>query len=536
MKRASWKEAVVYQVYWRSFKDSNGDGIGDLRGVIDKLDYIASLGVDIVWLNPCYRSPDIDNGYDIADYYTIMDKAGTMGDLQELITAAHARGLKIILDLVVNHTSDQHDWFRQSRDRIHDKDDWYIWKDGTKETPPNNWRSYFAPSPWTWSEEREQYYFHSFAKEQPDLNWEQPAVRQAIYDMMNWWIAQGIDGFRMDVINLIKKRSLEDVVNPFNLSYLGNQPGVHDFLQEMHANVLAGKDLFTVGEIPFVGPEDGLLYVSEEREELRTLFHFEIADDMEAMDLLRFKEIQKRWYDVLYPLGVNSQFLNNHDHTRQVTRFGSERYRVESAKLLGLMLHTLPGIPYVYQGEEIGMTGIRFSDPSLYQDVAFRNRYEERVAGGEDPEVVLSSMQLLARDNSRTPMQWDGTHAAGFTSGKPWLAVNPNYTDINVAQAEADPSSVLAFYRALIQMRKDHPIMVYGTYRDLALHDPYLYIYERELEGEVWRIVLNVHDEPMQTAFVLSQDKLLVSNYPDISDELRPYEARVYRYTVTEQN
>jgi oligo-1,6-glucosidase len=247
LKRASWKEAVVYQVYWRSFKDSNGDGIGALRGVIDKLDYIASLGVDIVWLNPCYRSPDIDNGYDIADYYTIMDKAGTMGDLQELITAAHARGLKIILDLVVNHTSDQHDWFRQSRDRIHDKDDWYIWKDGTKETPPNNWRSYFAPSPWTWSEEREQYYFHSFAKEQPDLNWEQPAVRQAIYDMMNWWIAQGIDGFRMDVINLIKKRSLENVVNPFDLSYLGNQPGVHDFLQEMHANVLAGKDLFTVG-------------------------------------------------------------------------------------------------------------------------------------------------------------------------------------------------------------------------------------------------------------------------------------------------
>ncbi|WP_214845323.1 alpha-glucosidase [Exiguobacterium sp. S90] len=532
MNRTWWKEAVVYQVYWRSFNDSNGDGMGDLRGVIEKLDYIASLGVEVIWLNPCYTSPDIDNGYDIADYYGIMEKAGTMADLDQLIESAHARGLKIILDLVVNHTSNQHHWFEESRrDQTNDKSDWYIWHDGEKGTPPNNWRSYFAPSPWTWDEGRQQYYFHSFASEQPDLNWEQPAVRQAVYTMMRWWIDRGIDGFRMDVINLIKKRAaFDDVEDPFDLSYLGNQPGVHEFLQEMHQEVLAGKELFTVGEIPFVGPEDGLLYVSEERQELQTLFHFEVADDMEEMDLLRYKQIQKRWYDALYPKGVASQFLNNHDHTRQVTRFGSECYRVESAKLLGLMLHTLPGIPYVYQGEEIGMTGIRFSDASLYQDVAFRNRYEERVAAGEPSGTVLSSMQLRARDNSRTPMQWDDSRAGGFTTGAPWMTVNPNYKTINVQAAEQDPQSVLVFYRELIQLRKEHPVMVYGVYRDLAIQDPYLYVYEREFEGVTWRIVLNVHDEQVETTFALPNEQLLLSNYEESASKiLQPYEARLYQ-------
>ena len=535
MNRAWWKEAVVYQVYWRSFKDSNGDGMGDLRGVIEKLDYIASLGVDIIWLNPCYTSPDVDNGYDISDYYSIMPKAGTMSDLEELIASAHERGLKLILDLVVNHTSDQHTWFKESRSsRSNEKADWYIWRDGVKGTPPNNWRSYFAPSPWTWDETRQQYYFHSFASEQPDLNWEHPAVRQAVYTMMRWWAEKGIDGFRMDVINLIKKRATyDDVADPLNLSYLGNQPGIHEFLQEMHQEVLAGTDLFTVGEIPFVGPEDGLLYVGEERNELRTLFHFEVADDMETMDLPRFKQIQKRWYEALYPSGVASQFLNNHDHTRQVTRFGSERYRVESAKLLGLMLHTLPGIPYIYQGEEIGMTGIRFSNPESYQDVAFRNQYAERIAAGESPGTVLSSMQLRARDNSRTPMQWNTGKAAGFTAATPWMTVNPNYRDINVETAEQDPHSVLAFYRQLIDLRKTHPVMVYGVYRDLAIQDPYLYVYERVLDGVVWRIVLNVHDEPVTTTFGLPEEQLILTNYETADiNRLAPYEARLYQYEM----
>ncbi|WP_114571765.1 glycoside hydrolase family 13 protein [Exiguobacterium flavidum] len=526
MEVAWWKEAVVYQVYWRSFFDTDGDGYGDLRGVTQKLDYIASLGVDVIWLNPCYASPDVDNGYDISDYRAVMPKAGTMEDLEQLFREAQARGLKVIMDLVVNHTSDRHAWFADSKANGA-KRDWYIWRDGKEGGPPTNWRSYFAPSTWTWCEERKQYYFHSFAKEQPDLNWENPQVREAIYAMMRFWVDKGIDGFRMDVINLIKKREFTDVADPFEMSYLANQPGIHDFLQEMNREV--GLDrLFTVGEIPFVGPEDGLLYVGEDRGELHTLFHFEVADDMTTMDLPRFKQIQQRWFDALYPKGVASQFLNNHDHTRQVTRFGSEKFRVESAKLLGLMLHTLPGIPYIYQGEEIGMTGMRFDRAEDYPDVAFRNRYKERIENGEAPEMVLSSMQLLARDNSRTPVQWDASRNAGFSAGQPWIPVNPNYEEINVEAAEDDADSVLHFYRKLTAMRKEHPVMVYGTYRDLAPNDPYLYVYERTLDDTTWRIVLNIRDEETESVHC-PDGECMISNYPDsCATILQPYEARLY--------
>jgi len=543
LKRTWWKEAVVYQVYWRSFYDTNGDGYGDLQGVIEKLDYIQRLGVDVVWLNPVYASPDRDNGYDISNYYEIMPKAGTMETWETLLAEVHRRGMKLIMDLVVNHTSNQHPWFVESRSsRDNPKRDWYIWKDPKDGGPPNNWRSYFAPSAWEWDEATGQYYFHSFAVEQPDLNWENPEVREEIYKMMRFWLDKGIDGFRMDVINLLaKKAGFPDAENPYNISYLGNNPGIHDYLREMHDRVLKHYDIMTVGEIPFVTPEDGLKYVGEDRGELQTLFHFEVADDMPSWDMLRFKEIQTKWYEGFKGKGTNSQFLNNHDHTRQVTRYGNDgAYRVESAKLLATMIHTLPGIPYVFQGEEIGMTGVRFDSIEQYNDIAMRNRYFEEVAKGRDPEEVLRSLQPLSRDNSRTPVQWNDAPHAGFTTGTPWLPVNPNYKDINVERDLARPDSVFAYYQKLIAMRKKHPVMVYGDYEDLSAGDPHLYVYTRSLDGERWLIVLNHADHEsrftLPDGFDEAGKQLLLANYADVREEdpldgamLGPHEARIYR-------
>jgi len=544
MKRIWWKEAVVYQVYWRSFYDTNGDGYGDLQGVIEKLDYIKSLGVDVIWLNPCYESPDRDNGYDISDYYGVMPKAGTIETWERLLHETHARGMKLIMDLVVNHTSDQHPWFLESRSsKDNPKRDWYIWRDGKPNgEPPNNWRSYFAPSTWEYDESTGQYYFHSFAVEQPDLNWSNKELRAEIYKMMRYWLDKGIDGFRMDVINLLaKQEGFPDAQNPNRISYLANNPGIHDYLQEMHREALRPYDIMTVGEIPFVSPEDGLLYVGEDRGELNTLFHFEVADDMPSWDMLRFKAIQKRWYDGLYGRGWNSQFLNNHDHTRQVTRFGNDReYRVESAKLLGTMVHTLPGMPYIYQGEEIGMTGVRFPSIDDYDDIAMKNKYREEVGKGRDPQEVFDSLLALSRDNSRTPVQWNGSEQAGFTTGTPWIKVNPNYKEINVEAALADPNSVFYYYKKLIALRKEHPVMVYGTYEDLSEGDEKLYVYAREWEGVRWLVILNHSDEP--TPFMLPEGyadagkELILANYGDVTGAeplaaatLRPHEARIYR-------
>ncbi len=434
MQQEWWKEVVVYQVYWRSFNDTTGNGVGDLEGVIEKIDYIESLGIDIIWLNPFFKSPDKDNGYDISDYYSIMEKAGDMETFERLVEEVHKRDMKVIMDLVVNHTSDQHPWFQESRSsKDNPKRDWYIWQDPKNGGPPNNWRSYFEPSAWEYDEKTGQYYLHSFAVEQPDLNWENPEVREEIYKIMTFWLEKGIDGFRMDVINLLAKlEGFPDADHPEALGYLANNPGIHEYLQEMHDRVLKHYDIFTVGEIPFITPEDGLLYVGEDRDELQTLFHFEVCDDMVKMDVPRFKEIQKRWYNGLHGKGTNSQFLNNHDHTRMVTRFGNdEEYRVQSAKLLGTLVHTLPGIPYVFQGEEIGMTGVDFDSIEDYNDIAMINKYNEEVAKGRAEAEVLDELKLLSRDNSRTPMQWDDSHYAGFTSGEPWIHVNPNYKRIS---------------------------------------------------------------------------------------------------------
>lgn len=536
MIRTWWKEAVVYQVYWRSFYDSNGDGYGDLEGVIEKLDYIAKLGVDVIWLNPCFGSPDVDNGYDISDYRTIMPKAGTMECFERLLSAVHDRGMKLIMDLVVNHTSDQHQWFTEARSgRDNPYRDYYIWR---KE--PNNWRSYFEPSAWTYDEGSGEYYFHSFASQQPDLNWSNPAVRDEIYEMMTYWLDKGIDGFRMDVINLLAKREgFPDSDNPKDISYLGNNPGIHEYLREMNERVLSRYDAFTVGEIPFVTPEDGALYVGEHRGELNTLFHFEVCDDMPYWDLPRFKNIQQRWYDGLWGKGWNSQFLNNHDHTRVVTRFGNDsELRKECATCFATLIHTLPGMPYVFQGEEIGMTGIRLPSIEDYHDIAMKNKFAELIALGMQPEEALADLQHLARDNSRTPMQWNVDDNAGFTSGEPWIKANPNYREINVEEALRDPDSIFYYYQKLILLRKGHAVMVYGDYKEVAKEDPRVYAYTRCLPEESWLILLNFSEEiaecPLPDGLAKRIGSRIIGNGGERPDGippelLQPYEAIVYR-------
>lgn len=540
IKQAWWKEAVVYQVYWRSFMDSNDDGYGDLRGLIQKLEYIRSLGIDVIWLNPIYESPDKDNGYDICDYYRIMPKAGTMEDFKELLEKVHGLGMKLIMDLVVNHTSSEHHWFEESRSSLENpKRDWYIWRQGKEGGPPNNWRSYFEPSSWTYDERSGEYYFHSFAKEQPDLNWQNPELRKEIYHMMRYWLDQGIDGFRMDVINLLAKiDGFPDAAHPENIDYLGNNAGIHEYLQEMNREVLRHYDIMTVGEIPFVTPEDGLLYVAENRRELHTLFHFQVADDMAEWDLARYRQIQASWYETLRGEGWNSQFLNNHDHTRQVTRYGNDGiYRVQSAKLLATMIHTLPGTPYVYQGEEIGMTGVRYSSIYDYNDIAMHNKYKEAMMNGEAPEQALNRLQLLSRDNSRTPMQWNGSPHSGFTKSRPWLKVNPNYEEINVERDLASPDSIYAYYQELIRLRKKHKVMVYGDYADQSVDDTPIYAYTRSYGSDTWLIVLNHSDSqhffqvpgPLKAKFKHAQ--ILLNNIdgqPETNEDnikLRPYEA-----------
>lgn len=543
MKRTWWKESVVYQIYWRSFCDTDGDGYGDMQGIIDKLDHIQNLGVDVIWLNPVYESPDKDNGYDISDYYGIMPKAGTMEIWQKLLGEVHKRGMKLIMDLVVNHTSDKHPWFVESRSsRDNPKRDWYIWKDAKDGKEPNNWRSYFSPSVWEWDERTEQYYFHSFAVEQPDLNWENPEVREEIHRMMRYWLELGIDGFRLDAIALLAKpEGYPDAENPLDIRYLTNNPGLHTYLKEINEKVFRHFDILTVGEAAFVTPEEGLKYVGEDRGELHTLFHFEVCDEMPAWDMVRFKEIQTRWYEGLKGKGWNSQFLNNHDHTRQVSRYGNDTaYRMESAKLLATMVHTLPGTPYVYQGEEIGMTGVRYSSIEDYNDIAMKNRYYEEVAKGRDPLEVFESLLPLSRDNSRSPMQWDDSDNAGFTTGTPWIKVNPNYKDINVKKDLEHPYSIYRYYQKLISLRKENPVMVYGDYKDLSAGDPHLYVYTRSLDGVRWLILLNHADQDskfdLPEGFEDGGKDLILANYPDVrasdsiaSVSLRPHEARVYR-------
>lgn len=556
-RRTWWKEAVVYQVYPRSFMDSNGDGIGDLSGITSKLNYLKWLGVDVIWLSPIYQSPNDDMGYDISDYCAIMDEFGSMADFHRLLESIHDRGMKLVLDLVVNHTSDEHEWFVQSRSA---KDtpyrDYYIWRPNTDGRPPNNWRSFFGGSVWELDEATNEYFLHLFSVKQPDLNWENPEVRQKVYDMMRFWLDKGIDGFRMDVINAISKASgFPDAPSgeKGELHWGGdlflNGPRVHEFLQEMHREVLSHYNVMTVGETLSVTPGQALQYVGFDRLELNMVFQFELMDidsgaggkwDIRPWRLSDLKRIMTKWQVALHGKGWNSLYLNNHDQPRLVSRFGDDgRYRMESAKMLATMLHTLQGTPFIYQGEEIGMTNVRFDDIDDYRDIETIRWYQEQVASTNRTTAdIMASIYAKGRDNARTPMQWSGAKNAGFSSGEPWLHVNDNYPDINVERELGNENSVLHYYRKLIQLRKRHLVLVYGDYTLLDPDDEATYSFVRSDGDTQMLTVLNfTSDEqvlkwPQEWPRLRTQ--LLLCNYDnEVVDDssrirLRPYEARVY--------
>ncbi len=561
MNQTWWKESVVYQIYPRSFKDSNGDGIGDLRGIIQKLDYLQALGIDVVWLSPVYKSPNDDNGYDISDYRDIMDEFGTLADWEELLAGMHQRGIRLVMDLVVNHTSDEHPWFIESRkSKDNPYRDYYIWRPPRDGHEPNNWLSHFSGSAWQYDEATGEYFLHLFSKKQADLNWENPGVRAEVYDLMRWWLDKGIDGFRMDVINMISKTpGLPDapVISPgdryqYGGKYFLNGPRQLEFLQEMKVNVLSHYDLLTVGETPGVTPQDAIAYTHPETGALSMVFQFEHMhldadrDESSRRSIKRWrlhdlKAVMTRWQKELENQGWNSIYLTNHDQPRAVSRFGNDDvYRVESAKLLATFTHLLQGTPYVYQGEEIGMTNVAFPSIADYQDIESVNIYWELVREkGMDPGAALALVHAKGRDNARTPMQWDAGSQAGFTTGEPWIKVNPNYPAINVEQALADPNSIFHYYRRLIQLRRQHSIMVYGVY-DLILpdHDE-IYAFTRTLEDERLLVILNFSSNTPVFSLPAGLDcpgaDLLIGNYEtDPSDDLhqlrlRPWEARVYR-------
>lgn len=582
MKRAWWKEAVVYQIYPRSFKDSNGDGIGDIKGITSRLDYLKELGIDVVWLSPVYESPNDDNGYDISDYRNIMSEFGTMEDFDEMLAGMHKRGIKLVMDLVANHSSDEHPWFVESRKAKENNPyrDYYIWRKPKNGEEPNNWLSFFSGSTWKFDETTGEYFLHLFTKKQPDLNWENPAVRHEIYDMMKFWLDKGIDGFRMDVINAISKvEGLPDAPNPngeryaWGGQYFLNGPKVHEYIQEMHEEVLQHYDIMTVGETGGVSPEDALLYAGEDRNELSMIFQFEHTEKLDSAEggkwnlrpweLTEFKDIMSRWQDKLYNKAWNSLYLNNHDQPRSVSRFGDDTtYRLESAKMLATFLHMQQGTPYIYQGEEIGMTNVKFDRIEDYKDVEIHNLWQDQVVEkGANPDKIMHAIHVKGRDNSRTPMQWDDSANAGFTTGTPWIQVNPNYERINVAESLLDTDSVFHYYQKLIQLRKQHLIMVYGKYDLIAADHPSVYAFTRTLDGEQgdgvggqggsdsgvsdrageqWVVINNFYGE--DTVFELPAEvrgsfgQLIISNYHDVDSEgdihhlnLRPYETRVYR-------
>lgn len=555
MNKTWWKEAVIYQIYPRSFMDSNGDGIGDLKGITSRLDYLKYLGIDVIWLSPVYKSPNDDNGYDISDYQDIMDEFGTMEDFDEMLAAAHERGIRIVMDLVVNHTSDEHKWFVESRKSTDNEyRDYYIWREGKDaQTPPNNWGSCFSGSAWQYDEETSMYYLHLFSKKQPDLNWDNPKVRKEVFDMMTWWCDKGIDGFRMDVISMISKTKempdgeVTDLYGDFS-PYCIHGPNVHKYLQEMNEKVLSKYDIMTVGETAGVTIEQAKQYAGEDTHELNMVFQFEHVErngsgkygkwTNEQLPLTVLKKTMSRWQTELYGKAWNSLFWDNHDQPRAVSNFGDDRpqYREASAKMLATCLHMQQGTPYIYQGEELGMTNYPFQSPEEFRDIESINAYKEWCSDGvvshEDfwPCIIFKS-----RDNARTPVQWDDSWQAGFTAGTPWIAVNPNYKEINAKAETADPNSVFHYYKKLIELRKKNPIMVYGKY-DLMLEDSEeLFVYTRTLDEEKLLVVCSFCDHG--TSFTVPDEFVgapcLISNmenaYGKAEMTLKPYEAFVLK-------
>ncbi|MFL1377004.1 alpha-glucosidase [Nocardiopsis protaetiae] len=504
-----WKSSVVYQIYPSSFQDGDGDGVGDLPGVIDRLDHLHTLGVDVVWLSPVYPSPWDDNGYDISDYLGIHPRFGTLADWDRLRDGLHERGMRLIMDLVVNHTSDEHPWFadsRASRDSAHR--DFYFWRPDREGGPPNNWGSVFSGPAWTRDDATGEYYLHLFTRRQPDLNWENPRVRARVHDIARWWLDRGADGFRMDVINFVSKVPelpdgpvLSEGGYGLFAEYSINGPRLHEFLGELRDAAFAGRDVLTVGEMPGVNVEQAAAHTDPVNGEVSMVFQFEHVDldhgpggkfDQVPLDLRRLKESLGRWQLGLADRGWNSLYWNNHDQPRAVSRFGDDgKYRVASAKTLATTLHMMKGTPYVYQGEELGMTNAGFSDIAEYRDVETLNHHRHALAAGADEESVMAGIARMSRDNARTPMQWDASPNAGFTTGTPWLAVNPNHTEINAEAALADPDSVFHHYRRLIALRKELPVVVHGVYAPLLPDHPALFAYTRTLDGAVLTVLAN---------------------------------------------
>lgn len=529
-----WQETTVYQVYPRSFKDSNGDGIGDLQGIISRLDYLQNLGIGAIWLSPVYRSPNDDNGYDISDYQNIMKEFGTMNDMGELISEAKKRNIRIVMDLVVNHTSDEHKWFIESKkSKDNPYRDFYIWRDPKDGGVPNKLESSFSGSAWQFDEKTGQYYLHLFSKKQPDLNWENEKVRQAVYKMMNFWIDKGIGGFRMDVIDLIGKQPDKMIT--------GNGPKLHEYLQEMNQATFGGKDMLTVGETWGATPEIAKLYSSPERHELSMVFQFEHSGldqqpgkekwDLQPLDIGKLKKVLAKWQTELGDEGWNSLFWNNHDLPRIVSRWGNDQeYRVPSAKMLAILLHMMKGTPYIYQGEEIGMTNKPIKDFSEISDIESRNMYRERIAKGYKKADIIKSINTKGRDNARTPIQWNESAQAGFTTGTPWLEVNPNYKSINVQDALNDSNSIFYTYKKLIQLRKDNPIMIWGDFKLLET-EPDIFVFERIYQSEKWLIVNNFSNDIHRLQLPdIKPGSMIIQNYDhaitDVSNlELQPWES-----------
>jgi len=547
MKKTWWKEAIVYQIYPRSFMDSTGNGIGDIQGIIQKLDYINSLGVDIIWLCPVYQSPNDDNGYDISDYRNIMDEFGDMSAFDELLEGCHQRGIKLIMDLVVNHSSDEHAWFeasRQSKDNPFR--DYYIWKPGKNGGPPNDWQAFFGGSAWAYDELTDEYYLHLFTTKQPDLNWENPKVREEVADIVKFWFDKGVDGFRMDVISLISKRPayddmVSDVFEDTIRQQYANGPRIHEFLHELNRNVLSKYDIMTVGEGPGITLEHGLDYVDEAREELDMVFHFDhmFIDfgpggkfDPKPYDLVEFKNVFTQWDEKLKGKGWGSIFLGNHDFPRMVSRFGNDKeYHEKSAKLLAMLLLSLRGTPYIYQGDEIGMTNVAFDTTYDYRDIETINYFKSLELEDKNPLHFLPNVHKMGRDNARTPVQWTDEPNGGFSLVEPWIKSNPNYTEINVEYQERNSKSILNFYREMIALRKANPTLVYGDYESIMNDHPQIYAYRRWDEENEFFVVLNFSEQTIDFEPIITGLELLIYNYNDSTEDLlmRPWEAKLFR-------
>lgn len=557
MEKTWWKESVVYQIYPRSFMDSNGDGIGDIKGITEKLDYLKELGIDVIWLSPVYQSPNDDNGYDISDYQAIMEEFGTMEDFDAMLARAHELGIRIMMDLVVNHTSDEHAWFVESRKSVDNPyRDFYIWRKGKEDgSEPNNWGSCFSGSAWKYDPQTDMYFLHLFSPKQPDLNWDNPTVREHVFDMMNWWCEKGIDGFRMDVISLISKRpGLPDGEvgeNGYGDSGCANGPHVHEYLQEMNKKVLSKYDLITVGEAAGVTLEEAKKYANADGSELNMVFQFEHTGegkeqktrfgkwDAHKMGLVEWKSILSKWQTGLEGKAWNSLYLSNHDQPRSVSRYGndSEKYRAVSAKLLATCIHMMQGTPYVYQGEELGMSNAYFENLEDYRDIESINAYHELTEKcGVSHDEMMGYLKRISRDNARTPMQWDNSKNAGFTTGTPWIKVNPNYVTVNAADQVKDPDSVFSYYKKMIRLRHENPVIVYGDYELLEPDSEEVFIYTRTLDGEHLMVICNFTDHEVTVSEAVmdqipDQSEVLIANYADDEGKvLRPYEAKVYRY------